>query len=284
MHGYKIKGMKNLKYMRGLDWKRHLHELRHQVLPIFLAVLAVGILVGALLAPVEKQKKEVDVNEVIQRVSLLSTEPETPFDPAFVLARPVELARTPLAPRVDWPMGSEGGALTYNAQPFLKDRHLGDDLNGIGGWDSDLGDAVYAVAGGEVTFAGWPSDGWGKVMMVAHQGADGRLVQSFYGHLEHIYFPVGARVRRGDKIGTVGKGDGQYLAHLHFEIREGSMLAAGPGYGDHAHGRLAGEKWIDASRGAPDDRLNAAVSGPAPNANEISIGVISTPSVPGKKK
>ena len=28
--------------------------------------------------------------------------------------------------------------MTYNAQPFTKNHHLGDDLNGIGGEDSDL--------------------------------------------------------------------------------------------------------------------------------------------------
>jgi len=267
--------MKSLKHMRGLDWERHLHELRHQVLPIFLAVLAVMVLVGVLLAPSGTKSEGASVDEVIKRVSLLSTEPEMPFDPAFVLARPVELARAPLTPRVDWPIGSESGAFTYNAQPFLKDRHLGDDLNGIGGQDSDLGDAVYVVANGEVIFSGWPSDGWGRVMIVAHQSADGRLIQSFYGHLEHAYYPVGSRVRRGDKIGTIGKGDGRYLAHLHFEIREEAMIAAGPGYGDHTHGRLSGEEWINASRGVPVDRLNVAVSGPSPGIGEISVGVTS---------
>lgn len=266
-----------MKGMQDLDWKRHLHELRHQVLPIFLAVLAVVVLVAVLLAPVDKGDKKGKVDEVIHRVSLLSTSEETPFDPAFILARPVELARVPLAPRVDWPMGSEEGALTYNAQPFLTDRHLGDDINGIGGWDSDLGDAVYAVAAGEVMYAGWPSDGWGKVMMVAHQNEEGMLIQSFYGHLEHSYYPVGARVRRGEKIGTVGKGNGQYLAHLHFEVREGPIIGAGPGYGDHDHGRLSGEKWLKDSRGAPADQLNTVVTGASPDTSGISIEVETSP-------
>lgn len=276
--------MKAMKNMQDLDWKRHFQELKRQVLPIFLAIIAVVILVGALLAPVGKEGEQEEEDDFVRRVSLLSTESGTSFDPAFILARPVELARAPIAPRVDWPMGSAGGAMTYNAQPFLKDRHLGDDLNGIGGWDSDLGDAVYAVAEGEVMYAGWPSDGWGKVMTVVHRTTEGELLQSFYGHLQSMYFPVGARVRRGDKIGTVGKGNGQYLAHLHFEVRQGSMIAAGPGYGDHAHGRLSGENWIEASRGAPEDRLNAAVSGPALEEGEVSIGVVADPAVLEEKQ
>lgn len=261
------------KDLDDLDWGRHFSELRHQVLPIFLAALAVVVLVLVLVAPVDEPGKKQEVDVVGRRVSLLSANPEVQFDPAFALVRPVELARAPSASRVDWPMGGESGAFSYNAQPFLTDRHLGDDLNGIGGWDSDLGDAVYAVADGEVTFAGWPSDGWGRVVMVAHQAPDGRLLQSFYGHLARIDLPVGARVRRGEKIGTVGKGDGQYLAHLHFEVRKGPVIAAGPGYGDHEHGRLSGAKWIEASRGAPADRLNAAVFGSVPDEAGVSIGV-----------
>jgi murein DD-endopeptidase MepM/ murein hydrolase activator NlpD len=256
-----------------LDWQRHLTELRHQVLPIFLAALAVVVLVFILVAPSDEAGTKGEENGNGHRVSLLSVDPERPFDPALVLARPEELARTPRVTRADWPMGSEAGAFAYNAQPFLTDRHLGDDLNGIGGWDSDLGDAVYAVADGEVTYAGWPSDGWGRVVMVAHRTPDGDLLHSFYGHLARIDLPVGARVRRGEKIGTVGKGNGQYLAHLHFELRKGPVIGAGAGYGDHEHGRLPGVEWIEASRGAPPDRLNPAVAGSVPEDASVFIDV-----------
>ncbi|MFK5923977.1 MAG: M23 family metallopeptidase [Verrucomicrobiota bacterium] len=270
--------------MDDLDWKRHLSELRHQVLPVFIAVLAVVVLVVALLAPVEKKAGKQDEDSLPMRVSLLSGELGSEFDPAFILARPVEVARAPLFTRVDFPMGSAAGAFSYNAQPFLENRHLGDDLNGIGGWDSDLGDAVYAVADGEVIFAGWPADGWGKVVMVLHRSEEGRIYQSFYGHLKRIDLPLGARVRRGEKIGTVGKGNGQYLAHLHLEIREGAGIAAGPGYGDHKHGRVAGEPWMIEFRGVPVEQLNVAVSGSTPDADEIALGVISRATVRAAKK
>src|SRR3954467_11939871 len=73
-----------------------------------------------------------------------------PFDAAYVRLSPWEMATLPLAVRFDPPMGGERGALTYNAQPFRITRHLGDDLNGIGGWNSDLGDPVYAAGAGMV--------------------------------------------------------------------------------------------------------------------------------------
>ena len=92
-----------------------------------------------------------------------------PFDPAFDRLSPVEVARLPLATRFDTPMGSEHGALTYNAQPFRINRHLGDDLNGIGGLNSDLGDAVYASGFGRVVYVGVPGPGWGKMVILSHR-------------------------------------------------------------------------------------------------------------------
>src|SRR5215211_6684376 len=87
-------------------------------------------------------------------------------DPAFRLPSPRQLASLPTAQRFDFPIGSEGGALTYNAQPFTENRHLGDDLNGIGGENSDLGDQVYAIADGRVWWAGEGGPGWGNVLIL----------------------------------------------------------------------------------------------------------------------
>ena len=63
-------------------------------------------------------------------------------------------------------MGSENGAMSYNAQRLTQNHHLGDDLNGIGGEDSDLGDPIYAVANGRVLLTRDGGPGWGKVIIV----------------------------------------------------------------------------------------------------------------------
>src|SRR5438046_10653327 len=69
-------------------------------------------------------------------------------DPAFRLPSPLELASLPTAARFDFPLGSENGALTYNAQRCTENHHLGEELNGRGGEDSGLGEPNYGVAGG----------------------------------------------------------------------------------------------------------------------------------------
>jgi hypothetical protein len=90
------------------------------------------------------------------------------ISPAFQIASPILLAGLPTAARFDFPIGSENGAFAYNAQLFTENRHLGDDLNGIGGENSDLGDPIFAVADGQVSFAGEAGPGWGNVIILLH--------------------------------------------------------------------------------------------------------------------
>ncbi len=184
-----------------------------------------------------------------------------PLDPAFVRLSPAEIARLPLVVRMDPPLGSEHAALTYNAQPFRLNRHLGDDLNGIGGLNSDRGDPVHAAAQGRVVYAGTPGPGWGKMIILAHRLASPsgpQVVQTVYAHLEEILIQPGQIVTRGEKIGTVGTGGGQYLAHLHFEIRRGPYVNPSVGYADAPLNRLSPEVFLQQHRGAPSTQLNPA--------------------------
>ncbi|MCB1234375.1 MAG: M23 family metallopeptidase [Verrucomicrobiae bacterium] len=266
-----------------LDLKRHFSELFRIVLPIFVLVAAAGIVVITVFSPTRHE--ELIRPGSADRVGLLPADPAAPLDPAFALARPIVIAGAPRAVRFDFPMGSPLGAMTYNAQPFLTSRHLGDDLNGIGGQDSDRGEIVHAAADGEVIYAGWPSDGWGNVVIVLHRrtAEDGEPVQSLYGHLDRMTVTVGTRVRRGEAIGRVGKGDGRYLAHLHFEMRRVESLDPGGGYAASPLGRLSGEKTLAEWRGAPADRQNEAPVGESAPV-EVSGLEIGKPSVaPGAK-
>ncbi len=177
-------------------------------------------------------------------------------DSAFQLPSPLELASIPTAARFDFPLGSENGALSYNAQRFTENHHLGDDLNGIGGENSDLGDPIYAIADGRVLLARDGGPGWGNVIIVLHAYNDNgerKYVESYYGHVETMLVRAGEELHRGQQIATVGTADGRYFAHLHFEMREFTTPFIGPGYRDNTRGWLDPSAFIKAHRGATED-------------------------------
>lgn len=185
-----------------------------------------------------------------------------PLDPAFVRLTPLETAALPLAARFDMPLGSEHGALTYNARSFRVQRHLGDDLNGIGGGNSDMGDPVYAAGDGRVVYAASPAESWGNMILVAHRLPEGDelgpVVQTVYAHLQSIRVRPGQIVRRGEVIGTVGTAGSAPLAHLHFEVRLGPYVNPGQGYADTPLNRVSPEVFIRARRGTAQEVLNPA--------------------------
>ncbi len=183
-------------------------------------------------------------------------------DLAFQLPAPLELASLPTVARFDFPLGSENGAMAYNAQRFTENKHLGDDLNGIGGENSDLGDPVYAVADGRVLLAREGGPGWGKVIIVLHaflKNGERSYVESYYGHVETMLVRAGENVWRGQKIATVGTADGRYFAHLHFEMREFVTPFIGPGYSQDTRGWLDPTAFIQQHRGAPEDDVGRQV-------------------------
>ena len=177
-------------------------------------------------------------------------------DPAFQLPSSLDLTSVPTAARFDFPLGSENGAMSYNAQRFTENRHLGDDLNGIGGENSDLGDPIYAVADGRVLLARDGGSGWGNVIILLHAYIDGgerKFVQSYYGHCEKILVSAAEDVHRGQQIATVGTANGRYFAHLHFEMREFITPFIGPGYREGTRGWIDPTAFIKTHRGAPED-------------------------------
>jgi len=182
--------------------------------------------------------------------------------PAFRVPSPLDLASLPTAARFDFPLGSENGAMSYYAQRFTENCHLGDDLNGIGGEDSDLGDPIHAVADGRVLLASDGGRGWGNVIIVLHaylENGGRKYVQSYYGHVETMLVQAGDEVRRGQQIATVGTADGRYFAHLHFEMREFVTPFVGPGYRENTRGSLDPTAFIKAHRGAPEDDVGRAL-------------------------
>lgn len=189
-----------------------------------------------------------------------------PFNSRLELLTGSDRFRVPLADRLDFPLGNENGALSYNAQPFWElnqehgAQHAGDDINGIGGMNSDLGDPVYAVGNGLVIFSGKPDSTWGKTLLIAHRLPDGRLVQSMYSHLKEIAVPFDFQVRRGQRIGRVGNADGRYSAHLHFEMHQADGPTLSQHYLNDPTNHLDPTATINAHRGTSPSKLGPSIS------------------------
>ena len=168
-------------------------------------------------------------------------------DPAFRMPSPLQLAAT----HFDFPLGNENGAMSYNAQHFTESRHLGDDLNGIGGENSDLGDPIYAIADGRVLLARDGGPGWGNVVILLHaylENGERKYVQSYHGHVQDMLVHPGQIVKRGQQIATVGTANGRYVAHLHFEMREFVTPFIGLGYREDTRGWVDPTKFIETHR------------------------------------
>lgn len=143
-----------------------------------------------------------------------------------VPAASAEQVRVSLADGFDFPVGKP------NADGYYKSRglrlraphHFGEDWNGRGGGDSDLGSPVYAVADGIVTLAANVRTGWGNVVLTRHayrDPASGKVkyIDALSAHLDKIMVRTGQLVKRGQQVGTIGTNFGMYPAHLHFEMR-----------------------------------------------------------------
>lgn len=134
-----------------------------------------------------------------------------------------KFARTRVADGFDFPVGKPNADGYYKSRGFRPNGHLGEDWNGIGGGNTDLGAPVYTMGHGLVVFARDVRVGWGNVVIVRHiffEGKDLKTVDSLYGHLDRILVREGQQVTKGQQIGTIGTNRGMYRAHLHFEVHK----------------------------------------------------------------
>ena len=99
-------------------------------------------------------------------------------------------------------------------QRFGQSRQGGISSRGILIQGSE-GDAVKAIADGQVIYADWLK-GYGWVIVLDH----GAGFMSLYGHNQNLLKQPGARINAGETIALAGMSGGQASAGLYFEIRE----------------------------------------------------------------
>ena len=107
--------------------------------------------------------------------------------------------------KVDWVWPAKGKIVTgFSEAASLK----GIDIAGASG------QPVAASAGGKVVYAGTGLRGYGKLIIIKHNGT----FLSAYAHNKEILVKEGQQVTRGQKIAEMGNTDADQVK-LHFEIR-----------------------------------------------------------------
>lgn len=117
--------------------------------------------------------------------------------------------------------------------------HPGEDWNGNGGGNTDLGQPVYAVANGRVVVAEQCGQPWGSVVVIEHvfyENHEQRRIRSLYAHLQTLKVKTGEAVKRRQQVGTIGQDPQKtFGAHLHLELRWDESLA--PTYWPSSNGK-----------------------------------------------
>jgi len=113
---------------------------------------------------------------------------------------------------LDWPVN---GTFLYRFGRQVNPNNTTTRWNGVG-ITAAVGTSVKAVSAGTVAYAG-PMGTYGNTIILEHGGGD----YSVYGSLDRMEVRKGARVIKGQAIGTVGTSDPALGPHLHFEIRKG---------------------------------------------------------------
>ncbi len=146
---------------------------------------------------------------------------------------------------------------THFAENYELGLHTGEDWNGNGGGNTDLGQPVHAVANGRVTFAQDCGPLWGNVIIIEHhfyENHERRKILSLYAHLNEIKVNKGAVVQRRQVIATIGQDpDKRFLAHLHLELRWDDSLV--PTYWPSSNGKS--EAWVREHYAEPIAFINA---------------------------
>ncbi len=122
-----------------------------------------------------------------------------------------------------WPLDAYIVSSEYGAR--WGKMHKGLDLA------ADVGEPVYAIADGEVIYAGDGLRGYGNVVILRHD----RRTSSLYAHNSELKVQQGDIVKQGTLIALLGSTGHSTGPHVHFEIRDGD-LAVNP------HDRLAKSK------------------------------------------
>ncbi|MEP6547188.1 MAG: M23 family metallopeptidase [Gammaproteobacteria bacterium] len=115
-----------------------------------------------------------------------------------------------------------GGSLRWPLDAYIVSSEYGERWGKIHkGLDmaADAGEPVYAIAAGEVIYAGDGLRGYGNVIILRHD----RKTSSLYAHNSELKVKQGDQVAQGTLIALLGNTGHSTGPHVHFEIRDGDV-------------------------------------------------------------
>ena len=124
-----------------------------------------------------------------------------------------ELAQVPQQYTGDYRWPLDAGIISSEYGERWGKIHKGIDIA------ADTGEPVYAVAAGEVIYAGDGLTGYGNVVIVRHD----KKLTSLYAHNTELKVKVGDQVKQGALIALLGSTGHSTGPHVHFEFRDGDV-------------------------------------------------------------
>lgn len=131
---------------------------------------------------------------------------------------------------MNWPLDPLTGCMEptltqlfgENRRDYLRFGYPGH--NGLDLWTDHAPPIVYAIDAGSVEKVGWESSGYGKYVVLNHEGG----WRSYYAHLSAVYVLPGDRLRPSAPLGLMGSTGNSSSPHLHLGIRY--QTASNPAY------------------------------------------------------
>jgi murein DD-endopeptidase MepM/ murein hydrolase activator NlpD len=124
---------------------------------------------------------------------------------------PALIGSAPLSASIRWPV--EAGVISSDYGARWGKQHKGIDIA------ADVGEPVYAVADGDVIYAGDKLRGYGNVIIITH----GQHLSSLYAHNSELKVKQGDHITQGTLIALMGSTGHSTGPHVHFELRQGDV-------------------------------------------------------------
>jgi murein DD-endopeptidase MepM/ murein hydrolase activator NlpD len=126
------------------------------------------------------------------------------------------------APPVSTVPDQYSGAMRWPLDAYIVSSEYGERWGKVHkGMDmaAHVGEPVYAIADGEVIYAGNGLSGYGNVVILRHD----RKTTSLYAHNSELKVKQGDQVTKGTLVALLGSTGHSTGPHVHFEIRDGDV-------------------------------------------------------------